>query len=117
MSYNVRVKITKTDDNPWFWLDDGPTGRDITSLVKQLCEIGRGQGWVELLDSLLKTEPVNLHEAIWEIPCRDENHAQETTMTLISWLNAAESPLVAELEALFFQHYPDWTESIVVDPV
>jgi hypothetical protein len=120
MSYNIRVRITKSDDHPWFWLDDGASSKDIMLVVNQLCELGRSQGHsgiIELLDGLLKTHPENLHEIIWEIPCRDENHVQETTIRLTNWQYLSASPLVAELEKLFSKYYPDWKESIVVDPV
>jgi hypothetical protein len=116
MSYIVRVRFTKTDDNQWFWLANDNTGVRIFELLKQLYVLNQAS---ELPWNLLfATEPDSLRQAAWDIPAQDENHVQEITIKLITWMNEDERQAqMTELKELFFQHYPTWAESMTVDAV
>lgn len=109
MAYVVRVKMTKTDDNSWFW-----TNPQCSELIQGLeKDIGKDHHVMKLFDQV----PTELHSFVYEIPAQDENQAQLIMMTLISWQSQVESESMKEIEKLVFQLHPDWNEEIVVDPV
>jgi hypothetical protein len=112
MSYIVRVRFTKTDDNPWALNE--PEGQE---LFDRLADSGLEILTKELMHSLQQLNPSSLHEAIWEIPARDEHHAQQILMELISWQFQRDLPVITQLAALVFRAHPTWAESMTVDAV
>jgi hypothetical protein len=112
MSYIVRARFTKTDDNPWVL--GQPEGQE---LFDRLADSELGTLAKELMHSLRQLNPSSLHEAIWEIPARDENHAQQILIELISWQHQHNLPVITQLANLIFRTHPTWVESMTVDAV
>jgi hypothetical protein len=109
VAYIVRTKLTKSDDNPWFWADE--KNQD---LIKDIC-LSVGQNHV--VQNLFASRPENLHEFVWEIPANDENHAQEIVMMLVSWQSQTDSQTLEQINQSLVSVHTDWKEDIVIDPV
>ena len=110
MAYRINLKITKSDNNPWFWRDPlNATCQTIFEAVKQstnTSDLNR------ILECLSHTVSVTNQELLIQIDSETQTEMQNILLLFMTWRSGS-----VDMSAEMAEYYTDWTESFTTEEI